>query len=151
VPGRPESEALVRRALEPLKRHGWRVRHSLDWLGPGDLDHVVRAPTGIGFVIETKTLRFNGEHELRTIRAARWLAGQRRRYPCGVRPVLCVTRGRRVEHSDDWLLIVSLDRLIHVLETTAEVDRVGRPTRHPRALEASIRTELASRRLGEGR
>ena len=42
-----ESEALVRRALEPLKRHGWRVRHSLDWPGPGDLDHVVRAPTGI--------------------------------------------------------------------------------------------------------
>src|SRR3954452_16614700 len=51
-----ESEAQVRRALEPLTREGWRVQHAVDWPGRGDLDHVVRSPAGIGFVIETKTL-----------------------------------------------------------------------------------------------
>ena len=38
------------------------VRHAVDWPGRGDLDHVVRAPTGIGFVIETKTLRWTRAH-----------------------------------------------------------------------------------------
>src|SRR5215216_266521 len=45
-----ESEAEVRRALKPLSREGWRVRHAVDWPGGGDLDHVVRAPSGVSFV-----------------------------------------------------------------------------------------------------
>ena len=53
-----ESEAQLRRALEPLTREGWRVEHAVDWPGRGDLDHVVRSPSGMGFVIETKTLRY---------------------------------------------------------------------------------------------
>ena len=43
-----ESEADVRRVLERLVRDGWQVRHAVDWPGRGDLDHVVRAPSGIG-------------------------------------------------------------------------------------------------------
>jgi hypothetical protein len=81
-----ESEAQVRRALKPLARQGWDVRHAVDWPGRGDLDHVVRSPSGIGFVIETKTPRYRRAHVVRTVDAARWLARKRRRYPCGVRP-----------------------------------------------------------------
>src|SRR5687768_6515577 len=33
-----ESEAQVRRALEPLTRDGWHVEHAVDWPGGGDLD-----------------------------------------------------------------------------------------------------------------
>ena len=116
-----ESEAQVRRALEPLAREGWRVRHALDWPGRGDLDHVVRAPSGIGFVIETKTLRYARAHVLRTADAARWLARRRWRYPLGVRPVICVSRARSLERVEGEVLVVSLDRLIAALE------RDGRP------------------------
>ena len=95
-----ESEAQVRRALARLADDGWRVRHAVNWPGRGDLDHVVRAPSGIGFVIETKTLRWTPDQGVHTFEAARWLARRRRRYPCGVMPVLCVTRARRVERVD---------------------------------------------------
>ena len=110
-----ESEAHVRRALKPLTREGWRVAHGVDWPGGGDLDHVLRAPSGMGFVIETKTLRYSRAHVVRTLDAARWLACKRRRYPCGVLPVVCVTRARRVERFEDEVLVVSLDRLIRAL------------------------------------
>ena len=60
------SEDEVQRALAELEREGWRMRHSLRWAGRGDIDHLAIAPTGIGFVIETKTLRFDPEHVERT-------------------------------------------------------------------------------------
>jgi hypothetical protein len=116
-----ESETLVRQALEPLEREGWRVRHSLDWPGAGDLDHVVQAPCGIGFVIETKTLRYARAHARRPADAARWLGGAPRRYPCGVRPVICLARARRAHWFEDGVLIVSLDRLVCVLRREARV------------------------------
>jgi hypothetical protein len=47
-----QSETKVRRALERLRPEGWRVRHAANWPGGGDLDHVARAPSGVGFVIE---------------------------------------------------------------------------------------------------
>ena len=111
-----ESEARVRRALEPLTHEGWRMAHAVDWPGRGDLDHVARSPLGIGFVIETKTLRYSRAHVLRTVEAARWLARKRRRYPCGVRPVICITRARRVESLEGDVLVVSQDRLIPALQ-----------------------------------
>jgi hypothetical protein len=114
-----ESEADVRRDLERLVGDGWQVRHSVDWPGHGDLDHVVRAPTGIGFVIETKTLRWTRAHLARTSDAARWLARRRRRYSCGVVPVLCVKRARHVQHLADGVLVVSLDRLVPSLRACA--------------------------------
>ena len=113
-----ESEAQVRRALEPLAREGWRVAHGVDWPGRGDLDHVLRSPAGMGFVIETKTLRYSRAHVLRTVDAARWLARRRRRYPRGVVPIVCVTRARRLECALEGALVVSLDRLLDALRTT---------------------------------
>ncbi|MEO8690872.1 MAG: nuclease-related domain-containing protein [Solirubrobacteraceae bacterium] len=113
-----ESEAQIRRALEPLAREGWRVAHGVDWPGRGDLDHVLRSPSGVGFVIETKTLRYSRAHVVRTVDASRWLARKRRRYPCGVLPVVCVTRARRVEQFEEGVLVVSLDRLMTALRLT---------------------------------
>lgn len=75
------SEALVRRTLVSLEREGWRVRHSLAWPGRGDLDHVVRAPSGVGFMIETKTLRYTRTQLVLAGDAARWLARRRLQYP----------------------------------------------------------------------
>jgi nuclease-like protein len=111
------SEALVRTALASLEREGWRVRHSLDWPGRGDLDHVVRAPSGMGFMIETKTARYTRAHPhlVRAGDAAWWLGRRHWHYPSGVRPVICLARGRRVERFDDDVLVVSLDRLVSAL------------------------------------
>jgi Nuclease-related domain len=53
------SEEEVRRALEPLREHGWRLRHAVAWAGHGDIDSVVIAPTGVGFAIETKTRTYD--------------------------------------------------------------------------------------------
>src|SRR4051812_13585393 len=113
------SEAQVRRALKPLTGEGWQVRHAVDWARGGDLDHVVRSPSGMGFVIETKTLRYTRAHIVRTIEAARWVGRRRRRYPCGVVPVICVVRGRSLERQDGNLLIVSLDRLLPAMRVVA--------------------------------
>ena len=124
-----ESEGQVRRALKPLTREGWRVAHAVDWPGRGDLDHVLLSPLGLGFVIETKTLRYSRAHVLRTIDAARWLARKRRRYPCGVLPVVCVTRARRVERLEEEALVVSLDRLVPALRQTRPFRRQPWSTR----------------------
>src|SRR5215213_11981051 len=114
-----DSEAQVRRALKPLVREGWRVEHAVDWPGRGDLDHVLRSPSGMGFVVETKTLRYSRAHVARTIEAARWVGRRRRRYPCGVVPVICVVRGRSLQRQDGNLLIVSLDRLQSAMRVVA--------------------------------
>jgi Nuclease-related domain len=87
-----ESEAAVRRSLRGLASERWRIRHAVDWAESGDLDHVARAPSGLGFVIETKTRAYSAAHIARTLRAARWLARRRRGYPRGVVAVICVTR-----------------------------------------------------------
>jgi hypothetical protein len=49
-----QSETEVRRVLAGLEAEGWRIRHGLRWRGPGDVDSVAIAPTGIAFAIETK-------------------------------------------------------------------------------------------------
>jgi Nuclease-related domain len=132
-----ESEAQVRRALKPLTREGWQVWHAVDWPGRGDLDHVVRSPSGMGFVVETKTLRYSRAHVVRTIDAARWLARKRRRYPCGVLPVVCVIRARRVERFEEEVLVVSLDRLIPALRQTRPLRRRSWSTRRSRERETA--------------
>jgi hypothetical protein len=114
-----ESEAQVRRVLYPLAREGWWVRHSITWAGEGDLDHVARAPSGLGFVIETKTRAYSAGHLERTLRAARWLAGRRRRDPRGVVAVICIARSSRIERVEAGVLVVSLDRLMPALRRAA--------------------------------
>src|SRR5918996_2269287 len=50
-----ESERLVAERLRPLEAQDWAVRHSIGWRGRGDIDHLVEAPGGLRFAIETKT------------------------------------------------------------------------------------------------
>ncbi len=115
-----QSEAQVRRALSVLKAEGWRVRHSLLWGGRGDIDSVAIAPTGVAFTIETKCRKFDERHLVHARQTAARLYRHRRRW-CrrGALPVLCVVRARGVEHVEDEVLVVSLDRLAPALRAGA--------------------------------
>ena len=111
-----QSEAQVWRALSGLEAEGWRLRHSLLWGGRGDIDSVAIAPTGVAFAIETKAYTFDARHLARARQTAEWLYRHRRRwYRRGALPVLCVVRARGVEHVEDEVLVVSLDRLAPAL------------------------------------
>ena len=124
-----DSERAVQHALKGLASRGWVVRNGVRWPGGGDIDHLVRSPDGVGFAIETKTRTFSEEHLRRTAATARWAARRRRRYPRGVVPVLCVVRANRVESRYGDVVVVSLDRLVAVLERVAlsAAARSGRP------------------------
>ena len=69
------SEGQVRRVLGGLEAEGWRVRRSLPWGRPGDVDSVAIAPTGIGFAIETKTRMFDARHLAHARQTARGFTG----------------------------------------------------------------------------
>ena len=114
------SEDAVRGALTVLTTEGWRVRHSLPYRRRGDIDSVVIAPTGMAFAIETKTRTFDEHHLARARETAAWLYRHRRRW-CrrGVLPVLCVVHARGLEHVEDKVLVVSLDRLAPALRAGA--------------------------------
>ena len=92
------SEDQVQRVLGVLEAEGWRLRHSLRWLGPGDIDSVALAPTGIAVVIETKTRTYEERHLDRVRAQAAWLL-RRRRWWCrnGTLAVLCLVRTRGVQ------------------------------------------------------
>jgi Nuclease-related domain len=115
------SEDAVQRALASLQREGWRLRHSLRWRGQGDIDSVAIAPTGIAIAIETKTRTYDSSHLARVREQAAWLARRRRRWArSGALGVLCVVRARGVERVEDGdVLVVSIDRLLHVLRAAA--------------------------------
>ena len=134
-----DSETRVRRALEVLERDGWRARHSLDWPGRGDLDHVVRSPLGVGFMIETKTLRYARAHLERAADAARWVGRRRRGHPSQVYPVICLVRARQVTRAEGEVLIVSLDRLVSELRSRDTATRRGWIPRPCGAEDASER------------
>jgi nuclease-like protein len=120
VGARPEDE--VQRALARLETEGWRLRHSLPWRGRGDIDSVAIAPTGVAFVVETKTRTHEDGHVARVREQAAWLSRRRRRW-CerGALPVVCLARRRGVELVEDGVLVVSIDRLASALRTSAGV------------------------------
>lgn len=114
------SEDAVRRALEPLKAEGWRLRHSLPWQGRGDIDSVAIAPNGIAIAIETKTRTYDGRHLARVREQAGWLSRRRRRWARnGALAVVCLVQVRGVERVEHDVLVVSIDRLAHVLRVAA--------------------------------
>ena len=110
----------MRAALAALEAEGWRLRHSLPYGGRGDIDSVAIAPTGIAFAIETKTRTFDARHLAHARETAAWLCRHRRRW-CrrGALPVLCVVHARGLEHVEDEVLVVSLDRLAPALRAGA--------------------------------
>jgi hypothetical protein len=111
------SEDEVQRALDPLRREGWRVRHSALWRGGGDVDSVVVAPSGVAFAIEIKTSAYDERHLRRVREQAVWLA--RRRRTRGALAVLCMVRASGVGCCESGVLIVSIDRLVVVLRAAA--------------------------------
>ena len=114
------SEDDVRHALALLRTDGWRLRHSLQWRGGGDIDLVAIAPWGVAFAIEVKTSRYEDRHLVVVREQAGWLWRFRRRW-CrqGVVPVLCVARARGVYRWEDSVLVVSIDRLVLALHATS--------------------------------
>ena len=124
------SEDDVQRALAPLRAEGWRLRHSLSWQGPGDIDSVAIAPSGVAIAIETKTGTYDGRHVARARGQVAWLSRRRRRWaPYGAVAVICLVSARGVECAEDDVLVVSIDRLTYVLRLAAgarrEVDSIG--------------------------
>ena len=114
------SEDEVQRALAPLQAEGWRLRHSLPWQGHGDIDSVAIAPTGIAIAIETKPRTYDARHLARVSEQAAWLSRRRRRWACnGALGVMCLVRARGVERVERDVLVVSIDRLTHVLRVAA--------------------------------
>ena len=121
-----ESERAVQHALEGLAHSGWAVRNGVARPGGGDVDHLVRSPNGLGSAIETKTRTFSQEHLRRTVTTVRWAGRSRRRYAHGWFRSLCVVRGRRVESRYGDVVVVSLDRLLAVLEHSLSASNTGR-------------------------
>jgi hypothetical protein len=110
----------VRRALAPLEAEGWRLRHSLAWQGRGDIDSVAIAPTGVAVAIETKTKTYDRRQLARVREQAAWLSRRRRRWARnGALGVMCLVRARGVERVEQDVLVVSIDRLTHVLRVAA--------------------------------
>jgi hypothetical protein len=116
------SEDDVQRALTPLEAEGWRLRHSLPWHGGGDIDSVAISPTGIAVAIETKTRTYDGRQLDQVREQPAWLSRRRRRWARnGALGVMCLVRARGVERVEHDVLIVSIDRLTHVLRVAAGV------------------------------
>jgi hypothetical protein len=115
-----QSEDEVRQRLTALRWEGWRLGHSLLWQGPGDIDSVALAPSGMAFAIETKTRTYD-DRQLKVVREqAAWLSRRRRRW-CrqGAVPILCVVRERGVHRWERGVLVVSIDLLILALRLAA--------------------------------
>lgn len=84
------------------------------------------APTGVGFVVETKTRAYDDRHLARVRDQAAWLSRQRRRW-CrrGAVPVVCLVRPRGIERVEREVLVLSIDRLIPVLRSGSGIDRIA--------------------------
>jgi Nuclease-related domain len=122
------SEDAVQRTLAPLQAEGWRLRHSLPWQGRGDIDSVAIAPSGMAIAIDTKTRTYDARHLALVREQAAWLSRRRRRWArSGALGVMCLVRARGVERVEHEVLVVSVDRLIHVLRVAAGM-RPGAPS-----------------------
>jgi hypothetical protein len=99
------------------------MRHSLPWRGRGDVDSVAIAPSGVAFVIETKTRAYDQHHRARVRDQAAWLWRRRRTWSRhGVVPVLCVVSARGVKR---WEHVLSIDWLTPALRRTSVQSRAS--------------------------
>jgi hypothetical protein len=127
---------------------GLAAEHTLRWQGPGDIDSVAIAPTGIAVAIETKTRTYDGRHLARVREQAAWLSRRRRRWARnGALGVMCVVRPRGVERVEHDLLIVSIDRLTHVLRLAARAGSDRRSTSQCRSRPSRKPADRATRAL----
>jgi Nuclease-related domain len=134
------SEDEVQCALASLKAEGWCLRHSLPWQGRGDIDSVAISPTGIAVAIETKTRSYDQRHLALVREQVAWLSRRRRRWACnGALGVVCVVRARGVERVEHDVLVVSIDRLTHVLRVAAGMHPHG-----PSSERSGLRPAIAS-------
>jgi hypothetical protein len=125
------SEDEVQRALAPLQAEGWRLRQSLPWQGRGDIDSVAIAPTGIAVAIETKTTTYDRRHLARVREQVAWLSRRRRRWACnGALGVLCLVRARGIECVEETILVISINRLTHILRVAAGMGPDARSRGH---------------------
>ena len=86
----------------------------------GDIDPLAIAPGGIAIAIESKTRTYDPGHLARVREQAAWLSRRRRRWARnGALGVMCVVRARGIERVEDDVLVVSIDRLTHVLRVAA--------------------------------
>jgi Holliday junction resolvase-like predicted endonuclease len=114
------SEDAVQRALAPLRAEGWRLRHSLPWQGRGDIDLVAISPTGIAVAIEVKTRSYDQRHLARVREQAAWLSRRRPRWARnGTLGVMCLVRARGIERVEQDVLVVSVERLTHIIGVAA--------------------------------
>jgi hypothetical protein len=101
---------------------GLYARHwlSLAERSRGDIDSLAIAPTGVAYVVETKTRTYDPRHLARVREQAAWLSRRRRRW-CrrGALPVVCLVRPRGIERVEREVLVLSIDRLIPVLRSGA--------------------------------
>jgi hypothetical protein len=112
-----DSERVVADRLRTLEQRGWTVRHSVDWPHHGDIDHVVQAPGGPAFAIETKTGRYHPELLGRARAAAAYVA------PRGLQciPVICLARRRGVSFAEQGVHVISADLVAARLSELAGV------------------------------
>jgi Holliday junction resolvase-like predicted endonuclease len=113
-------EDQVTDRLAELERLGWKIRRSVNWQGPGDIDLIATAPTGHGFAIEVKTRRYNPAQLKRTTQQAQWLARRRRRWcPAGCWAVLCPAAQRGLCQWEEGVLVCSPELLAEALRQLA--------------------------------
>jgi RecB family endonuclease NucS len=98
-----DAEGAVARDLRILERRGYGVTHDVAKGGRGNVDHVVVAPWGETFAIETKRSRWDRSTLTQVARHADWL---RRRGHRSVTPVICVQRSsdRPYQYAGVWIV-----------------------------------------------
>jgi len=102
------SEEAVGKALDDLTSEGFTVQHDLRQEFEGNVDHLVRGPTG-AFMIETKHRGYKPSDLPKARRQAKKLNDDLGQW---VTPVICIDRRRsRTPYKDRGVWIVSRERL----------------------------------------
>jgi hypothetical protein len=138
-----EADAQVRAVLVPFAADGWPVSHGIVPPGGGDVDHVVQAPDGIVFAVETKAFAHVTPAALRqAARNALRVAALSDVRAERCRAVLCLAASRRADIrrydiEGITVLVTSPDGLERLL-------RRGHATAPPTRADAVLRVAPAA-------